>query len=136
MPQFSYKAKSGPRDVISGFIEADTIAEAVSKLTDAGNIPVEVKPYEKLKTVLPANDKNARSDSKVSQAALYQFTRQLADLLEAGIPLARCMELLSRQRQFPLMVEIIESMTELLQQGGSLSLALSKYPKIFSPMYI
>ena len=46
------------------------------------------------------------------------------------------MELLSRQRQFPLMVEIIESMTGLLQQGGSLSLALAKYPKIFSPLYI
>ncbi len=73
---------------------------------------------------------------KVSQAALFQFTRQLADLLEAGIPLARCMELLSRQRQFPLMVEIIESMTVLLQQGGSLSFALAKYPKIFSPLYI
>ena len=34
------------------------------------------------------------------------------------------------------MVEIIESMTVLLQQGGSFSLALAKYPKIFSPLYI
>ena len=79
---------------------------------------------------------NAGLDTKVSQAALFQFTRQLADLLEAGIPLARCMELLSRQRQFPLMIGIIESMTSLLQQGGSLSIALAKYPRIFSPMYI
>jgi type II secretory pathway component PulF len=75
-------------------------------------------------------------DTKVSQAALFQFTRQLADLLEAGIPLARCMELLSRQRQFPRMVEIIESMTVTLQQGGSLSLALAQYPNVFSPLYV
>jgi len=134
MPQFSYKAKSGPKDLTHGVIEADTIAEAVTKLTNAGQIPIDVKLY--MKIVLPSFDKNAGSEIKVSQAALFQFTRQLADLLEAGIPLARCMELLSRQRQFPQMVEIIESMTELLQQGGSLSLALSKYPKIFSPLYI
>jgi len=136
MPQFSYKAKKGPQDVISGFIEADSIAQAVSKLTNTGHMPLEVKPYTKLITALPAFDKRTDLGAKVSQIALYQFTRQLADLLEAGIPLARCMELLSRQRQFPRMVEIIEAMTVLLQQGGSLSLALAKYPKIFSPLYI
>ena len=134
MPQFLYKAKSGPQDVTSGIIEADSLADAVTRLTNAGKMPLDVKLYYKI--VLPSNDKNTPSGTKVSQAALFQFTRQLADLLEAGIPLARCMELLSRQRQFPLMVEIIESMTGLLQQGGSLSLALAKYPKIFPPLYI
>ena len=136
MPQFSYIAKSGPKNVINGLIEADTIAEAVSKLTNAGQMPVEVKPYEKPKIAAQALNKNFGSEIKVSQVALFQFTRQLADLLEAGVPLARCMELLSRQRQFPLMVEIIESMTVLLQQVGSLSFALAKYPKVFSPLYI
>jgi len=134
MPQFIYKAKSGPKDVTSGLIEADTIAEAVTKLTNAGQMPIDVKLY--VKSSLPVIEKKTRLDNKVSQAALYQFTRQLADLMEAGIPLARCMELLSRQRQFPLMVEVIEAMTVLLQQGGSLSLALAKYPRIFSPLYV
>jgi len=134
MPQFLYKAKNGPQDVSSGVIEADTITDAVTKLTNAGKIPIDVKLY--MKIVLPDHDKNTGSGIKVSQAALFQFTRQLADLLEAGIPLARCMELLSRQRQFPQMGGIIESMTVMLQQGGSLSLALGKYPKIFSPLYI
>ena len=134
MAQFSYKAKSGPRDEISGFIEADTVTEAVAKLTNAGKIPIDVKLTTK--AALPFNVKNAGSDTKISQLALFQFTRQLADLLEAGIPLARCMELLYRQRQFPDLVEIIESMKVLLQQGGSLSLALSKYPNIFTPLYI
>ena len=136
MAQFSFKAKSGPKEVTSGLIEADTIAEAVFKLTNSGQIPVDIKPYEKLTASPSPFDKNAKPENKVSQAALYQFTRQLADLLEAGIPLARCMELLSRQRQFPQMVENIEAMTLLLKQGGSLSFALAKYPKIFTPLYI
>jgi len=135
MPQFLYKAKSGPKDVTNGIIEADTITEAVTKLTNAGKMPLDIKLYMKITLPQPGN-KAAGPEIKVTQAALYQFTRQLADLLEAGIPLARCMELLSHQRQFPLMVEVIESMRELLQQGGSLSLALAKYPKIFTPLYI
>jgi len=134
MAQFVYKAKKGPQDVTSGIIEAETITEAVTKLTNAGKIPIDVKLYMKIN--LSASDKSPGSDIKVSQVALFQFTRQLADLLEAGIPLARCMELLSRQRQFPVLVGIIESMTVLLQQGGSLSLALAQYPRIFSPLYI
>jgi general secretion pathway protein F len=136
MLQFSYKAKSGPRDLVSGFIEADTVADAVTKLIRNGQMPIEVRPYEKLTTPLPVNNKNVVRDIRISQAMLYQFTRQLADLLDAGIPLARCTELLSRQRQFPLMAGIIESMIVSLQQGGSLSFALAKYPKIFTPMYI
>jgi len=134
MPQFLYKAKSGPKDVTSGIIEADTITDAVTKLTNAGKIPIDIKLYVKI--TLSANKEGKDSDSTISQAALFQFTRQLADLLEAGIPLARCMEILSHQHQFPLMVKIIESMTGVLQQGGSLSLALAKYPKIFPPLYI
>jgi len=134
MAQYSYKAKSGPKDIVSGFIEADTLNEAVTKLTNTGKMPIDVKLQ--VKVVLPVDLINTESKTKISQVALYQFTRQLADLLEAGIPLARCMELLSRQRQFPQLVGLIETMSELLQKGGSLSFALSKYPKIFSPLYI
>jgi general secretion pathway protein F len=134
MPQFLYKAKKGPKDITSGIIEADTITEAVTRLNNAGKVPIDIKLY--MKIVLPANDNFEIPQVKVPQTALFQFTRQLADLLDAGIPLARCMELLSRQRQFPQMVEVIGSMTVLLQQGGSLSIALAKYPMIFSPLYV
>ncbi|MBF0503700.1 MAG: type II secretion system F family protein [Candidatus Omnitrophica bacterium] len=134
MAHFIYKAKSGPNDVISGFIDAESVADAVTRLTNAGQMPFDVKLHEKM--VLPQSSKSTGVDISVSRAALFQFTRQLADLLDAGIPLARSMELLSRQRQFPVMVGVIESMTVLLQQGGSLSFALAKYPGIFSTLYI
>ncbi len=114
-------------------IEADTLAEAVAKLTHAGQVPLDVKQY--LKIDLPdAGD--TITTTKTTQAALYQFTRQLADLLEAGIPLARCMEILSKQRQYPLMQLIIASLNMSLQQGGSFSFALSRFPKIFLPIYV
>ncbi|MDE2027628.1 MAG: type II secretion system F family protein, partial [Candidatus Omnitrophica bacterium] len=133
MPQFIYKAKCGPQEITSGVIEADTLNEAVSKLTKAGQIPFDIKLW--MKVVLPTNITGIPV-IRVSQTALFQFTRQLADLLEAGIPLARCMELLGRQRQFPAMTKVIRSMGDVLQKGGSLSAALGRPPGVFSPMYI
>jgi len=133
MAQFVYKAKKGPQDMTSGIIEADNASEAVAKLTHVGIMPFDIKLHVK---ELVFDNKSRESKLKISQAALFQFTRQLADLLEAGVPLARCMELLSRQRQFPDLSDIIMNMTDLLRQGGSLSVALTKYPKVFSPLYI
>lgn len=135
MSQFSYKAKSGPNDLITGVIQADSIDDAALRLTNAGQMPIEIKPFEET-SALQSVPKSSLTESTIPQAALFQFTRQLADLMDAGIPLARCMELLSRQRQFPQMVVIIKSLTDSLQQGGSLSFALAKYPQVFSPMYI
>jgi general secretion pathway protein F len=136
MSQFSYKAKNGPQDVTSGLIEADTVVDVVTQLTKSGQTPIEVKPYIPATTILHRVEKKSGANLRVSQAALFQFTRQLADLLEAGIPLVRCMELLSRQRRFPLMILVTGSITVVLQQGGSLSFALAKYPEIFPPLYI
>jgi type II secretory pathway component PulF len=136
MPQFSYKAKNGPHDLINGVIEADTVREAVAKLIDEGRVPVDLKPFERSRTILRADGKKTSSDIRVQPAVLFQFTRQLADLLEAGIPLSRCMDLLSRQKIFVIMSDIIKSMTVWLQQGASLSFSLAKYPNIFSPLYI
>ena len=135
MPQFFYKAKNGPRNIVTGHIQADTLAHAISKLIQASHIPIEVKPCEPV-TALHSVDKRPSQTLKVSRLALFQFTRQLTDLLEAGIPLNRCMELFLRQRQFPVMVKVVESMAVFLQQGGSLSSALAKHPAVFSPLYI
>ena len=46
MAQFSYKAKKGPKEMSTGVIEADTIADAVTRLTNAGHVPLEVKPHK------------------------------------------------------------------------------------------
>ncbi|MBI4310043.1 MAG: type II secretion system F family protein [Candidatus Omnitrophica bacterium] len=134
--EFSYKAKNGPQDIINGQIQADTFAQAISKLIAAGHMPIEVTPCEQPGIVLQRPDTGLPPAVKVSRTALFQFTRQLADLLEAGIPLARCMELCSRQRQFPAMVKIALALTASLQQGGSLSFALARHPLVFSPLYI
>ncbi len=132
MPQFVYKAKQGPRNIVTGHIQADTLGQAISKLIEAGQMPLEVTAQARSAVAVGF----ARQTFKVPRPALFQFTRQLADLLDAGIPLIRCMELCTRQRQFPGMVKVVDSMVVHLRRGESLSSALGKHPEVFSPLYI
>ena len=59
MPSFAYKAKKGPVEITSGVIQADTMNEAVSKLTNDGQMPIEIKPYEEPKRT-PLTNFNSR----------------------------------------------------------------------------
>ncbi len=136
MPQFSYKAKTNPSDIVSGFIQADNQASAIAKIIQSGQTPIEVVLYQVAPVAAKATQKNAVKSVKIPAVALFQFTRQLADLLEAGIPLIRSIELLSRQRQFPVMNNVIDLMKVYLQQGGSLSAALSQHPSVFPSLYV
>ncbi len=136
MPQFYYKAKSGPQDIVTGFINADTQAAAVSALVNAGQVPIEVRAANSKEVLLSINRDTKDQAPKLPPEALVQFTRQLADLLDSGIPLLRAMQLLSRQQQFPAMKAVIGSMISSLQQGASLSLVLSQHPRVFSKLYV
>ena len=136
MPHFAYKAKHGPQQIITGSVEADSLSLAITKITQLGHIPLEVHQQEKAPVEVIKKGKHKQREEKLPKNALYQFTRQLADLLEAGIPLVRCMELLSKQRQYPALVKIVEALTLHLQQGGTLSSALAQYPAIFTPLYV
>ena len=101
MPNFIYRAKKNPQEVISGVIAACTCDEAVDKIFQLGCVPLEVSA-EKALGVNPLSKIVWRFDfSRFTQgnslAAVYLFVRPLADLLEAGVSLLRALEILSRQ---------------------------------------
>ena len=64
------------------------------------------------------------------------FTRQLATLVNAGLPLMRCIEVLKKQNQIPSMAECLDGVSENIQGGGTFSEALTAYPKIFDNLYV
>ena len=134
MPQFFYKAKNSPSAVaVTGYIEAENVTQVVSKLIEAGQTPLEITLQgPSAETRSPLRIKEV----KISAVALIQFTRHMADLLGAGIPLLRCMDIYSRQKQFPAMAKIAGSMVTALQKGASLSVALSQNPSVFLPLYV
>ncbi|MBO7483230.1 MAG: type II secretion system F family protein [Kiritimatiellae bacterium] len=73
---------------------------------------------------------------KVNTKTLTQFTRQLATLVNAGLPLMRGIEVLKRQMKDPQMKEALDGISETISSGGTFSEALTAYPKIFDNLYV
>lgn len=72
----------------------------------------------------------------VSRRRLAVFTRQLATLLKAGMPLVRGLEVLVRQERQPAMRRMIEGLADGIRSGGSLSAALTGRPRLFDRLYV
>ena len=73
---------------------------------------------------------------KIKTKILTQFTRQLATLVNAGLPLMRGIEVLKRQMKDPQMTEALTGISENIAAGGTFSESLTQYPKIFDHLYV
>ena len=73
---------------------------------------------------------------KVKQKDLTAFTRQLATLVNAGLPLMRCIEVLKKQKMAPALADCMNGVSESIAGGGTFSEALTAYPKIFDNLYV
>ena len=74
--------------------------------------------------------------SRVKAKDLTAFTRQLATLVNAGLPLMRCIEVLKKQKMAPAMADCLDGISENIAGGGTFSDALTAYPKIFDNLYV
>ena len=73
---------------------------------------------------------------RIKTKVLTQFTRQLATLVNAGLPLMRGLEVLKRQMKDPQLNEALTGISETIASGGTFSEALTAYPKIFDNLYV
>ena len=73
---------------------------------------------------------------KIKTKVLTQFTRQLATLVNAGLPLMRGIDVLKRQMKDPQMLEALNGISDNIAAGGTFSESLSAYPKIFDRLYV
>ncbi len=129
--KYSYKARDLQGTIIKGFVDASDIAHASSSVSAQKLIPiniVEVRPGLDLDIFI--------SKLKgVSGEELATFTRQMATMLNAGLPLTDALNLLKLQSS-PQFGEIIGKVLDDVQAGTALSNALSKHPKVFNKVYI
>lgn len=73
---------------------------------------------------------------RVKQSDLAVFSRQLADLVRAGLPLLRSIHALSEHTENPVLVEVLKKVAEDLSRGTSLADALAAHPRVFPTIYI
>lgn len=134
MPRFTYRAKKGPKEEVSGSIEAENKNAALHKLTTMGYFPVSIE-QEDIERVALRKHPFLRF-RKVAIRDLSIFTRQLSDLLEAGLPLVRTLSVLQKQTENRFLQSVIADLRDSVQDGNPLSASLQKHPRIFSVLYV
>ena len=72
----------------------------------------------------------------ISTKGLAIFTRQLATLVQAGLPLLRSLEVLGRQERNPAFKWVVDSLAENIRSGGTLSDGLLQHPKVFNKLFL
>ncbi len=165
MATFQYIAKDSAGNETRGQVEAGDRASAIAAVRAQGLLPTalgEVKaaapqpaaapkaPKGKRGAPAPAAKKTSALNKeikiniklpafmrgKVKTPVLTQFTRQLATLVNAGLPLMRGIEVLKRQMKDQQMSEALTGISETIAAGGTFSEALTAYPKIFDNLYV
>lgn len=132
MTTFAYTALDAAGSRRSGVIEAKDREAAVAAILSEGRYVVDIseKAAEK-ESAGPA----AATRASVSRADLALFTRRLADLALAGLPLDRVLQIVSEQSESATLSQIAEAVLEDVRGGLPVSQALAKHPKYFSAIY-
>lgn len=132
MPNFKYVAKDQTGKTLNGFFEAADYASVIDALRKKGLIIVSVSeamPKFSLKGI-------SFGKKKIKMDDLVVFSRQLATMVDAGIPLVSALDILGEQIENRDFGEIILRMRNDVETGSSLSDAIAKHKKIFSPLFV
>jgi len=136
--QFIYKAKKGPKDIVEGKLDADNPQAAVQKVMQLGLTPLDVHPAkDRPKSILSKSIQSPfQFRSKVSGTDVIVFTRQLADLVDAGVPIMRSLKLILDQTKNPNMHTLVDDMQTAVRDGSTLSDALGRHKQAFPALYV
>ena len=151
MPRYNYVALDSRGQESSGAIDAESQSEAVSQLRQAGYFPKSITeegkgPKPKVAKVSASGKSASRKEIKINIPFLQRktikprvlmiFTRQLATLIDAGLPLLRGLTVLSKQEPDPVLKGVIINIAESVQGGGTFSESLGGHPRIFNKLYV
>ncbi|WP_132133406.1 type II secretion system inner membrane protein GspF [Pseudoduganella sp. UC29_71] len=134
MPAFRYEAVDAGGATRKGVVNADSPRSARSDLRTQGLTPLKV---EAISAQVDASGKTKRRGfgERLSTTELALFTRQLASLLEAGLPLEQAFSALLEQAERPYVRDLIASIRSEVIGGAALSEVLSRHPRDFAEIY-
>lgn len=130
MAKFLYDGRDRSGRNISGEVEAETAADAESKLQANGlsGLNVRKKPIE-INIKLPFGNKVTAKDLKT-------FTQQFSTMVDAGLPLVQCLDILGSQSENKYFGQVLLEIKGYVEGGSTFSDALAKYPNIFDTLFV
>ncbi len=148
MPKFKYEAMDTRGKETKGVLEVGSQAEAITRLKEMGFLPTKVVEAEKPKDAKAVKKTDAKGKGKgkmnlnisfgsgVKPKVLTTFTRQLATLVEAGLPLLRGLRVLSKQERNPTLKRILGELALSIEGGSTFSEGLAQHPKVFNRLFV
>lgn len=146
MPQFQFTAADAKGEQMSGTVESTSEADAIQQLRSQGYYPLQVVEVGKGKLAAKkaakkgkaAGGKKVKSSTggRIKPKILMIFTRQLATLIDSGLPLLRGLTVLAKQEPNPVLRGTIGALADSVQGGSTFSEALAQHPRIFNKLYV
>jgi type IV pilus assembly protein PilC len=145
MPTYTFEAMNSSGQEVKDEIDAASSDEAIAKIRNKGFFPTKIKEKAQKKSARKKKEDQALSGPTrkmpisiggVPRKQLVAFTRQLSTLQDAGLPILRSLQILEQQQKPGLLKAIIGGVGDEVEGGGTLSDAMSKYPKAFDKLYV
>ena len=135
MPSFAYQAKDATGKTVNGVIEAENERVLRAKLREMNYYVTGIT--QKSSSVMTADLGAVLSKFKgVGEQALVVFSRQFATMINAGLAMVRCLDVLGVQTEDVQLKPIIVAVRREVEGGSTLAAALGKFPKVFSPLFV
>src|SRR5215203_4439691 len=129
MPSFLWKGKSRNGQAQEGQLLADTRDAAVAVLRRQQIQVTSIREKGREVKLLP------RLPSRIGPKRISIFTRQFSVMLDAGLPLVQCLEILGDQEESRSFQTIIKQVRSDVEAGGSLADSMAKHPKAFDNLF-
>jgi type IV pilus assembly protein PilC len=131
MPKYAWEGRLPQGGFRRGEVEGPSEMAVRAYLRQQQIIPTKITAKGKeLKITLPF------MKGRVKKKSLAIFTRQLATMIDAGLPLVQSLEILSQQEENETFQEIIKTIKNEVEAGATLAAALQKHPRVFDNMYV
>jgi len=132
MPVFLYRGRDQTGRLVEGTLEAESERAVVAQLRERGYLPTML--HEQIAAASVADQ--VRRMARVPRQDLVIFTRQLATMISAGLPLLSGLEVASRQTDSRQLRHVLDRVRAGIEAGGSLSREMAVYPTVFSDLYV
>jgi type IV pilus assembly protein PilC len=157
MPKYNYVAMDAHGKETKGTLEVATQNEAIGRVKEMGLFPTKIVEIDKAKDKpkpqakgksgkakkagkkgggVNLNIKIPGLSGKVKTKVLTTFTRQLATLVDAGLPLLRGLRVLEKQERNPTLRGIVGELAASIEGGSTFSEGLAQHPKVFNRLYV
>ncbi|HEY5974974.1 MAG TPA: type II secretion system F family protein [Geobacteraceae bacterium] len=131
MAKFTWEARSKTGSVQKGVMDATSVAAVESQLKRFGFSGVTIKEEKAGGFKLPEF-----GSKKIDSKELVVFTRQFATMIDSGLPLVQCLDILAIQQENKTFKAILLKIKESVESGSTFAEALSKHPQAFDDLYV